>query len=199
MGLDVDTVGCLLQVQGGTKDENYILSIISRNDYLEAAGGDLLSLGWSELDDGVLNVVSVGEAGRELPLSSDEMDHRLLRLTDFLNNGGEVSDMEVLVSPSVIACGHGKFLIEVSISIPTLTDIDEDDDDDDDDHSPLIMLDRKLVIFSSAVGAIVWMGDSNPTQSLIPRRHDLSLSGVKHSSDWGSGHSVAAVSSASPD
>lgn len=196
MCLDVDTVGCLLQVQGGTKDENYILSIISRNDYLEAAGGDSSSLGWSELDDGVLNVISVGEAVVNCLLSADEMDHRLLRLTDFMNNGGEISDMEVLVSPSVIACGHGRFLIEVSISIP---DFDaENDDDEDDDPSSLIMLDRKLVIFSSTLGAIVWMGDSNPTQNLIPRRHDLLLSGVKHSSNYGTGHSVVAVSSASP-
>jgi hypothetical protein len=195
MGLDDDSIGCLLHVQGGTKkDENYILSIISRDDYLEAAGGDTASsLGWSELEEGVLNVIDIGKTVVNYVLSADEMDHRLLRLLDFLTDGEDVADVEVFVSHSVVACGHGRFLIEVTISIP---DLDAENDDDGEEEE-MIMLGRKLVIFSSSIGAIVWMGDSNPSQSTLPRRSDLMLSGVRHGASRIS-CSVVAVSSSSP-
>ena len=201
MSLDGDAVGCLLHVVGTTLDGTYVLSTVSRDDYLEAAGGDSSSLGWSELEDGVLNVTDIGEAVVNYLLSADEADHRLFRLTDFLTNGGLLADVEVLVSHSVVACGEGRFLIEASISIP---DLDGENDDDDDDESPMILLARKLVIFSFRLDAIVWMGDSNPTQNMIPRRHDLLLSGVCHNgnnvgrSGGGVGCSVVAVSSPSP-
>ncbi|KAI2494118.1 hypothetical protein MHU86_20431 [Fragilaria crotonensis] len=198
MSLDGDTVGCLLHVLGATLDGTYVLSTISRNDYLEAAGGDSSSVGWSELEDGVLNVTDIGEAVVNYLLSADDADHRLFRLTDFLNYGGELVDVEVLVSHSLVACGDGRFLIEASISIP---DLDGENDDDDDDEFAMIMLARKLVIISSKLDAIVWMGDSNPTLNMIPRRHDLLLSGVRHGSTGGGGGggcSVVAVSSPSP-
>jgi hypothetical protein len=137
-------------------------------------------------------VTDIGEAVVNYLLSADDADHRLFRLTDFLDYGGALVDVEVLVSHSLVACGDGRFLIEASISIP---DLDGENDDDDDDEFAMIMLARKLVIISSKLDAIVWMGDSNPTLNMIPRRHDLLLSGVRHGS---SGCSVVAVSSPSP-
>ena len=196
MGLDDDIIGCLLHVQEGAKDENFILSIISRDDYLEAAGGDTASsLGWSELEEGVLRVIDIGEAVVNYVVSADELDHRLLLLLDFLTDGGDMEDVKVLVSQSVVACGNGRFLIEATISIPDL----DAENNDDGEQEEMIMLDRKLVIFSSTMGAIVWMGDSNPTHNAIPRGCDLMLSGVRHGVGGSrTACSVVAVSSSSP-
>jgi hypothetical protein len=195
MALDDETIGCLLHVQG-IKDEDFILSILSRNDYLESAGGDLSSVGWSEPGEGILNVIHIGQAVINHLLSTDDVVNQLLNLSDFLNGGGEMTDIEVLVSKCVVSCGQGKFLVEASISVPDF-DADQDDDDEWNGQYPMILLDRKLIIFSTHLSSIVWMGDSNPTQSFLPRRHDLMLSGVMHEGR-NQGCSVVAVSSFSP-
>ena len=195
MGLDDYSIGCLLHVQGGNKkDANCVLSIISREDYLEAAGGDTASsLGSSELEEGVLNVIDISQAVIKYVLSDAELAHRIPRLLDFLTDGGDIADVEVFVSQSVVACGHGRFLIEATISIPDL----DAENNDDGEQEEMIMLDRKLVIFSSTMSAIVWMGDSNPTRIGIPYQNDVVLSGVRHGADQ-LGCSVVAVSSSSP-
>jgi hypothetical protein len=99
-------------------------------------------------------------------LSFEEADHRLLRLYDFLTDGGDVSEVEILASHSIKACGYGRFLVEVSISIPSL-ELDEEED-------IMILLDRKVILFSATAEAIVWMGESNPTDTL-PCHEDMNM------------------------
>jgi hypothetical protein len=105
----------------------------------------------------VLHVISIGEAVLNYLLSFEEADHRLLRLYDFLTDGGDMSEVEILASHSIKACGYGRFLVEVSISIPSL-ELDEEED-------IMILLDRKVILFSATAEAIVWMGESNPTDT----------------------------------
>jgi hypothetical protein len=114
----------------------------------------------------VLHVISIGEAVLNYLLSSEEADHRLLRLYDFLTDGGDVSEVEILASHSIKACGYGRFLVEVSISIPSL-ELDEEED-------IMILLDRKVILFSATAEAIVWMGESNPMDTL-PRHEDMTM------------------------
>jgi F-box domain len=190
MGLDDATIGSLLQVQGGTttKDERFLLSMISRDDFLEAAGGDSSSLGWSELDDGILQVIDIGEAMVNYILTADDMDYRL---ADFLGSGGEMTDIEVIVSKSLVACGQTRFAVEARISIP---DWDAEDNIHDEEE-PMMMLGRKLVIFSASAGGIAWMGNSISSPSTtIPREHDVVLTGARHDATSRSGCSIVAVS-----
>jgi hypothetical protein len=192
MALGDDYVGCLLHAQEGTKGENYILSIILRDKYLEAAAGDTASaLGWSELEEGALNAVNIGDIVVNFMLSTSEVD---FRLADFLSYGGDITDVEVLVSKSIVACGHGRFLIEASISIP---DLDAEIDDGDDE--PMIMLCRNLIVISASTSAVTWMCNSNPTPHLIPRGCDQAMLGLKYSLGGSRvGCSVVVVSSVSP-
>lgn len=192
MALGDDYVGCLLHAQVGTNCESYMLSIVSRDKYLEAAAGDTASaLGWSELEEGAMNALNIGDIVVNFMLSTEEVDYRLV---DFLSYGGDTTEIEVLVSKSIVACGHGRFLIEASVSIP---DLDAEIENDDED--PMIMLCRKLIVISSSTSAITWMCNSNPTPHPIPRGCDQMMLGLNYSLGGSRiGCSVVAVSSASP-
>ena len=193
MALDEEYVGCLCHVQadadddnapgtGGADGENFVLTVITRNDFLCAGGSNASdSVGWVDLEDGVLNNIDVREAVVNYLLSCDDVDHRMLRLLDFFADGGDPSEVEVLVSQSIAACGYGRFLLEVSVAIPDYAL----DDDNETEETTMTLLDRKLMIFSSSATAIVWMGDSNPTDGVMDRRHDLSLSAVRYSGTAG--------------
>jgi hypothetical protein len=168
MGVDEESIGCLCHVMADSVDaEAYVLVVLSREDFLVGDDGSAKSI-----QDSNLRVIDIGEAVINYLLSSDVVDHRLLQLMDFLSSdGGEVGQVEVLVSRSVAACGYGRFMIEVSISIPTIGHRGGVDQDD----TPMHLLDRKLVLFSLTAGAIVWMGDSYLSLPLRPRQEDMTL------------------------
>ena len=171
MGLDDDVVGCLLNVSDYTHEckSPHILVILKRDDLLIADVSSDTSGKFSAKEEGSLRVIDVEEAVLNYILSLDHVDHRLLRLHDFLALGGDEEEVEVIVSQSMSAVGYGRFMIECAISIP----FPEDDNNNDDD---LLLLDRKLFLFSSSVGAIVWMGDSNPpNEAPRPRLEDMTL------------------------
>lgn len=171
MGLDDDVVGCLLNVSDYTHEckSPHILVILKRDDLLVADFSSDTSGKVSALEEGSLRVIDVEEAILNYILSLDHVDHRLLRLHDFLALGGDEEEVELIVSQSMSAVGYGRFMIECAISIP----FPEGDNNNDDD---LLLLDRKLFLFSSSVGAIVWMGDSNPpNEDPRPRLEDMAL------------------------
>jgi F-box-like len=171
IGLDKECVASLCHVTGHSSidAEAYVLVVISRDDFLlgESSGAADTAGGLSE-DVSNLNVIDVGEAVLNYLLSSDVGDHRLLQLIDFLSQGGDVGEVEVLASQTLAACGYGRFMVEVSISIPM---------EDEDGTKSLHLIDRKLFLFSATIGAIVWAGESNPLpQELRPRREEMSIS-----------------------
>lgn len=195
MALDDDVIGCLCHVMGDDQEkETYILAMTRRDDFLCAAGNSN-QLGGASLEEETLHSIDVGEAVLNFLLSCDEVDHRLMRLFDFLSDGGDVSEVEVLVSQSIQACGYGRFLVEVAISIPSL-DMEEEEDDD-----IMILLDRKVILFSASAGAIIWMGDTccNPTDELLPRQKDFTMASFSqvHPGDRRATCSLVFVSSAS--
>lgn len=149
MGLDTDMVGCLLHAQGGIHKSTHILSIIQRDAYLEAAGGDTSSLGWSEPEEGVLNVIDINEVIVDYFL--EHADDLATHLPYVYIDPNDLDDVQVVVSDTLVACGHGQFAIEAAIYI-------SDPDLEDYDEAPRIMLGRKLVIISSLRGTVAWMG-----------------------------------------
>jgi len=184
MALDEDVIVSLLHVRElvgsgnpNNQKEHYILSILPRDDYLVA---DVDSLGWSKYEEDAMTFIDLAEAVVNYLTNNTsintEDDPQLNRLVHFLSSdNGNIWDVQVLASHTVVECGHGKFLVEVTISIPDENYINYYDNTID---ASMVMLGRKLVVFSSTAGAIVWLGDSNPAQGFVPRDHDLSLSSI---------------------
>jgi len=197
MGLDEDVVGCLLNVTDEINDckSPHILVTIKRDDLLIVDFSNDGAGKISEPEEGSLHVIDVQQAVLNYILSLDHVDHRLLRLHDFLALGGAEDEIEFIVSQSMAACGYGRFMLEVAISIPFE---DDDENHDDDLERDMQLLDRKLFLFSSSVVAIVWMGESNPpNEPLRPRLEDMTLSCFRRTmpgSGTRSSCSVAAVS-----
>ena len=181
MDVDDDAIASLCHVTDGQRGEAYIMVVVGREEFLlgessssaaDAGGSSSTNGGSSGETNNGWTVVDIGEAFINYTLSCDEMGDRMLQLLDFITDGGEMSEIEVVVSPSMACCGNCRFMVEVTISIPVLTINTEDGEEEVTTQ----LLDRKLVLFSAHVGAIVWMGDSNPLdRGLRPRQEDMSL------------------------
>lgn len=192
MGIDEDLIGCLCHVMADNVDaEAYILVVLSRDEFLLAESSAVADFG-AVPDDAEMTVIDIGEAVLNYILSCDEADHRTLQVIDFLSDGGEVGEIEVLASQSIAACGHGRFMVEVSISIP----VDQVNAEGDVETS-MHLVDRKLVLFSSNAGAIVWVGESNPLDEQVrPRHEDMTLAYIRQPRPGGS-RAVCALAVAS--
>ena len=192
MDLDEDCITCLGSVIGcpGNPTEAFVLLVMYREDFLMADISDTAGrIGYSE-DMSKVTVIDVGEAVLHYMISFDDGDHRLLELVDFLGHGGSIGDVEISASPTVVACGHGRFMIDVKISIPNFVE------DADEDNFRLI--DRKLFLFSSSAGAIVWSGESSPAYELLPRHADMTLSCIRRPIASGSSKSSCFFAVRSP-
>jgi len=167
MTLDEEAIGCLCHVMADTVDvEAYVLIVVSRDEFL--LGDSSCDKPGQSSNSTKMNVIDIGAAVLNYLLSLDVVDHRMLQLIDFLTDGGEIGEVEILASETIAACGYGRFMVEVSISIPFWDGFDLVDS--------MQLLDRKLVLFSASAGAIVWMGDSNdPLRPLRPRHEDMTL------------------------
>jgi len=179
IALDTDFIGCLLHEE--TKS-NFILTILNRENFL--------------IDDDSKNdamqVIDIRQSVLNFLLSCDDADHGLLQLHDFLSNDGDLDEVEVLVSQSLVECGHGRFLVEVAISIPSMDIVDEQDSVD-------ILLFRKLFLFSSSAGAITCMSDSGPSSTLLGSPDDeFSLSSLKMEENCGHGYKIVSLNCVSP-
>jgi len=161
MALDTDFIGCVLHMTDDiSEEEGFILTVLSRENFLIDDGSN----------DEVLQVIDIRQSVLNFLLSCDDVDHSLLQLHDFLSNDGDLDDIEVFVSQSLAECGYGRFMVEVSMAIPS--------DDVNVEHSTLLF--RKLFLFSASIGAITWMSDSGHCS--IPLRHlpeGMSLSSIK--------------------
>jgi hypothetical protein len=104
MALDEDHIGTLLHVkEDGTKAEAFILTILGREDFLIDDE--------DEDYDATTQVIDIGQSVLNFLLSCEDVDHGLLQLHDFIRDGGELDDVEVLLSPTVISCGYVPILV----------------------------------------------------------------------------------------
>ncbi len=174
MVLDDECIGSLCHVSADGEDaEADILVVANREEFLLGESSAAFEKG-GHLEDLNLHVIDVGEATINYLLSTDTADHRLLQLMDFLQDGGEMSEVEILASRTMTSCGNGRFMVEVCISIPS------EDDDEGDEERPMRLVDRKLVLFSASVGAIVWIGDSgDPLADPQPRGLEATITELR--------------------
>jgi hypothetical protein len=171
--LDDESIGSLCKVSNDGKPQ-HLLIVVSREEFLLGENSALMDKG-AQPEEMDLHVIDIGEAMINYVLTSDTADHRQLQLLDFLQDRGEIEEVEVLASEKIIACGSGRFMVEVSISIPS-----HDGMDGEDNENALRLIDRKLVLFSAALGAIVWVGESCYPMAGIPtREHPITLVGVR--------------------
>ena len=162
LSLDSDTIVCLFQESRGYDVDMpicYSLVIVTREEFVLGESSEVTET-FGASDDPELTVIELQPAVVNFLLCSDVVDHRMLELMDFLEGGGEVEEVQIVASRTLVACGNGCFLVEVSISI-----LDEDDDGGYETNWRL--LDRKLVMFSTTAGAIVWIGDSSPPSTNV--------------------------------
>jgi len=181
IALDTDVIGCLLcMVDERSRDKNFILTVLSRENFLM---GD-------ELNNDSLQVIDIRQSVLNFLLSYDNVDHELLRLHDFLLNDGELDDIDVFVSQSLVECGYGRFMVEVAIVIPPVHA--------DDESSVDAFTFRKLYLFSTNVGAITWMSDSGPSPSSFGQyTAEMTLASLKLDDEL-RGYEIVSLSCVSP-
>ncbi len=155
----------------------YILVIINRDDFLlgESSFASVEGGGGS---DALLNVIDIGEAVLNymfnVGYSNPETVQILTALVEFLQDGGEVGQVDVAVSHSFVACGYGRFMLEVCIAIPG----------NDGDS---LQVGRKLVLFSASVGTIVWVGECPAYDNLLlPLGQSVTFSSIRRRHATGS-------------
>jgi F-box-like len=182
MGLDEESIGALLHVrEDGSNAEAFILTVILREDFL--------------IDDqdaeyeATTRVIDIGQSVLNYLLSCEDVGHGLLQLHDFIRDGGDLDDVEVLVSPTLEACGYGRFMTEVSVSIPNI-----EIDTDDDSGQVMNLLFRRFCLFSSSMGAIVWMADN----TMLSRNEQFALSSCRIEEGGRYGCRIAAAACDSP-
>jgi hypothetical protein len=146
--LDDTTIGLLAQVKSVNVEAIASILILKQRDAF------LLNDDNNDVDDdennGGTHVIDIGTALLNYLLSLDVADHRMLQLMDFLQTH-DFGEVQIVASPALAACGHGRFLLHVQIWIPTnVPDMDPD---------MFMMIDRRMVLFSA--DAVLWMGDSN--------------------------------------
>ena len=167
--LDDESIGSLCQVSNNGRPQ-HILIVVNREEFLLGDNSTIMDKG-AQPDEMDRNIIDIGEAMINYVLTSDTADHRQLQLFDFLQDRGDLEDVEVLASERIVACGSGRFMVEVSISIPS--------HDDGEDENPMQLIDRKLVLFSASIGAIVWVGDSCDSSVFPTREQPMTLIGVR--------------------
>ena len=159
MGLDDEYIGCICTVtctgDAQSLENTDILVTASREDFLQGHSSTVMEAAGTTNSHNIdLSVINIADAVLNYLSTLELADHRLLQLLDFIDDGGDVGDVKVVASrKSIAACGYGRFMIEVAISLPA--------DQSAAEEPEYILLDRKLAMYSAAVGAIVWMGDSS--------------------------------------
>lgn len=194
LGLDEQCVAAFLRVISGSGNSTkFVLVVMSRDDFLIGdSGGGISEPGTTSDGLANLNVIDVSEAVVHYLLSLDGnvSDHRLQQCIDFVSHGGDIEEVWVKVSPTIASCGHGRFLVEASISIPISAN-----DDNDNDNGGSLMIDRKLFLISAGTGSIVWMGESNPlSQELRHRNEEMIISCHRRPQEGGGSRSACCIS-----
>ena len=159
--LDDQCITCVGRVTGGDTHA-YILLVMSREDFLlgDTNATSAGSCGYSE-DISKITVIDIGEAIFHYLVSlDDDIDGSLMDVADFLNMGNSIGGLTILPTSTIAACGNGRFMIDLELFVPE--ELDEFDWDDVviGEHGRLI--DKRLYLFSSTVGAIVWSYEIDP-------------------------------------
>jgi hypothetical protein len=116
------------------------LSVVSRDDYLSAAGNTTSGRGWSELDEGALTIVNIEEMIISVMMETDD-------------EWVDQPEFDVTLSHSIVACGKDRFLLQAFLTLRGHNDINGDQ------HTSRR---SKFVVFSTLTCTIVSMSPGPP-------------------------------------
>jgi hypothetical protein len=164
MGLDEEWICCLLTVETERSNQSpdVLIVMIRRDEFLSGENAKTTTQAFLDPDfSSNWFVFDVCEKILDYQLSSDSADQRLV---DFLSHVGHRKQIDIAVSHAIGTCGYGRFMIEVSLSIPEGYVHDEG----------LLLIGRYLCLISAPTGEIVWAGDSiHSSESLIARNKKM--------------------------
>jgi hypothetical protein len=154
LALDETQICCLGRVAAENVDaETTLLLFLSRDDFLVSDVSE---------EERLLQVIDVREAVLDFLLDSDGDDDDQMEFLSYLStSGGDLDDVEVLVSQSLVACANGLFLFHASWSIPPLGGADDGD-----------RVFQKLFFFSASAGTIVVMRTINSNIENMTGSHE---------------------------
>ena len=174
MTLDDDSIGCLCRVVVGTDSSTsslgsnveHLLVVMLREDFLiqdESASDSAMQV--MDVREMVLNYLVTLEEEDDVAATRRREFSQGLGLRDFLSFGGDLDEVEVFCSDTLVCCGSQCYLLEASISYAG----PEDDS--------ISTMDRRLFVISTALEGIVWMGNhAAHIPSSLPWLHAGSLS-----------------------
>jgi hypothetical protein len=165
LDMDEQYIGCLGHVMSRSTfipTMSYVLLVMNRNDFLLGDTNETIagSRGYSE-DISKITVIDIDEVVVNYLINLDDPDDRVLELVAFLNGGGAIGKVSIEPSWSIAACGHGQFMLDIEIAIPN-------------QYMVRRTIDRKLFLFSSSIGTIVWSYQNKPLLFSAHRR-DMSM------------------------
>lgn len=171
MGVDDQCIAslCLVSTDSVTAVA-HVLVVVNRDEFLLGESSDVVEK--PNASGAHLNVFDMGEAVLNYIISESAGTDSLHEVLEFLQDGGEIGSVEVLVSNQFAACGYGRFMLEVAVSAPR--------SQDNEDADEIRLVDRKLVLFSAGVGSIVWMGGSvSLLNGPVPRSEAVNVSSIR--------------------
>jgi hypothetical protein len=143
LAIDENEIGVLCRFEEEHSDKiSSLLLFLSREEFLVS---DV------SVEEGTLNVVNTQQAIFDFLLDFEGVDEDQLQFLSFVSNGGDLDELAVLVSKSMVACGNGLFMIHALWKIPN-------DDGTDNENQKVC---QKLFLFSSVASTIVSMSDIN--------------------------------------
>lgn len=161
-------IGCLCRVtEDDVERETSLLLLLSRDDFLVS---DVTE------EDGLLHVVDVRKAVLDFLIDSDGDDDDQMEFLSYISSGGDMDDVAVFISQSLVTCGNDLFMFHASWSIPTLGGTDDEDD-----------VFEKLFFFSANAGAVAVMHSTNPdSENAMGSHESMALASSVTKDDRGS-------------
>ena len=158
--LDEHSIAGIGKVKGEGHLEAFVLMVMSRDDFLLGDTNATTAAGSGGYSDDIskITVIDIGEAILHYLYSLDFVDGNLAHLLEFLTSGGSIGDINIRPTCTIVACGKGRFMLTLQLFIPNhlivlnLNEVDEEGR----------LVDKRVYLFSSMVGAIVWSHEIDP-------------------------------------
>mmetsp|Transcript_45123 Transcript_45123/g.109179 ORF Transcript_45123/g.109179 Transcript_45123/m.109179 type:complete len:892 (-) Transcript_45123:70-2745(-) len=176
LALDDSRIGCLCKIEEENVEEKSThLLFLNRDEFLTSDVAD---------EEEILQQIGLEKAILDFLLDYDGIDDDPMEFLSYISSGGEIEDVEVLVSPSLVACANGLFLFHASWSIPSETGVEGE-----------ARFFKKLFMFSAGAGAIVLM-QSIGSSTMNEAHESYALASQVTTDEKGVSHCTFAASSA---
>ncbi|KAL3941368.1 MAG: hypothetical protein SGBAC_004253 [Bacillariaceae sp.] len=177
LALDESRIGCLCKIEEeNVEKKSTQLLLLNRDEFLTSDVAE---------DEEILEEIELEKAILDFLLDYDGVDNDPREFLSYIASGGELEDVEVLISPSLVACANGLFLIHASWSLPSATGVEGEE-----------RYFKKLFMFSAGVGMIVLMQNVGSSTAMNEAHESYVLASQVVTNEKGVSHCTFAASSA---